>query len=238
MNFKIIISHYYSRDVRVLTSLLKSLENFKRNILVVVNSDEISNQHKIDIDFPLIFNKNIGMNIGAWDRGFKEFPQEDLYLFLQDECYLKDENFFEIILARFNQNDRLGMLGETINSRWDFRWDQLVNSQYNSFDGDHMLADMPFRRVDTYLHFLSHWNIDPGPTAKHLRSLTWSLPGDVMRKLGGFPIGTNKGECIAAEIAISRQVESLGYEFDQISQMPFSCFGHSEWRPDGFSKLT
>jgi hypothetical protein len=65
----------------------------------------------------------------------------------------------------------------------------------------------------------------------------WFFPGTMLRLLGGFPVGANRGECVAAEIAVSRKIVSLGYRFDQICEPPFSFFGHSEWRSDGLSKM-
>jgi hypothetical protein len=79
-------------------------------------------------------------------------------------------------------------------------------------------------------------NIDAGNTGFHLRSLCWAFRGDVLRAMGGFPIGKNKGECIAAEIGVSRKVLQLGFEFDQITPNPFCYIGHGEWKADGSSK--
>jgi hypothetical protein len=236
--FKIIISFYCARENQRLLALLRSIKIHKNSTVVVANSDSSKNLPKFDLDIPLIYNQNIGMNIGAWDRGFREFPYEDLYIFLQDECFLKNNNFVHALASRFNQDSKLGMLGETVNERWNFPWDALKNSQYNHIAADHFIDGVPAGRVDSYLNFLKVSGIDPGITGRHLRSLMWAIPGNIMRSLGGFPIGTNKGECIGSEIGVSRKIVSMGYKFDQISQTPFHCFGHSEWRRDGFSKIS
>jgi hypothetical protein len=237
MKFRIIVSYYATRNVETLLALLDSLRDYSDFISVIANTD-LNHQHLgLDLDVPIIYNKNIGMNIGAWNRGFQEFPSEDFYIFLQDECFIKADGFIELISKRFKNNPNLGLLGETINKRWDQPWSELLGSQLNSFEAEHEIAGIPSRRVDTYLHHLKRWKIHPGPTARHLRSLIWALPGKIMREIGGFPVGNNKGECIAAEIAVSRKIAELGYKFDQMGVCPFSYFGHAEWRSDGLSKL-
>jgi hypothetical protein len=79
-------------------------------------------------------------------------------------------------------------------------------------------------------------NIDAGRDASHLRSVAWFLKRDVLVRIDGFPCGMNKGECIGAEIAVSRKIVQAGLRFQQISRAPFSYFWHEEWRRDGAGK--
>jgi hypothetical protein len=177
------------------------------------------------------------MNIGAWGQGFAERGNADLYIFLQDECFLKQNNFVEAIEKRFVNDRSLGMLGESLNIRWSKPWTELILGALNVQEAEHLINGSPSRRVDTYLHFIRSWGIEPGATGSHLRSLMWAFPGEVIRKLGGFPVGKNRGECIAAEIAVSRAILMMGYRIGQISEASFSFFGHAEWRSDGMSKI-
>ena len=236
LNITIIISFYAARSRSHLLRLLQGLQNFAPNVIVVVNTDGPEDVLRDQNLFRVVYNPNVGMNIGAWHRGFTEDPNSDLYLFLQDECYIRKEHFVSVIASRFRADQRLGMLGETINRKWDQPWPVLRESSLNRIEPDHFVDTLPSRRVETYLNAMFSWGIEPGATGSHLRSLVWAFPGNVMRELGGFPIGQNKGDCIAAEIAVSRKILSLGYRFDQIALNPFSCFGHSEWREDGLSK--
>jgi hypothetical protein len=129
------------------------------------------------------------------------------------------------------------MLGESLNRKWNHPWETLTNSPLNNYCDDHFIGSGCSRRVDTYLSAMQSWGVDPGETGAHLRSLVWAIRGDVLRQMGGFPIGNNKGECIAAEISVSRRVIQMGLEFDQIDRAPFFYFGHLEWRSDGSSKV-
>lgn len=235
-SFLIIVSYYQKRNKSTLLRLLSSLEKYKSNVVVVENIDDNEFSLALDLDFEVIKNKNIGMNIGAWNTGFLRHKNYDAYLFLQDECFLKREGFVSAILDRFKKEKDLGMLGETINRKWAHPWPILSSSTLNTFEAGHAVSANPARRVDAYLATMRSWGISPGATGEHLRSLIWAFPGDVMRRMGGFPVGRNRGECIAAEIAVSRNIIAMGLRFAQIEHEPFSYFGHEEWRADGESK--
>jgi hypothetical protein len=238
MKIVIVVSYFDSRPDSNLLELLISIKKvFLGELVVVVNSDK-NELYRPPIDGVTISHgKNLGMNIGAWNRGYFDNPDANFYLFLQDECYIKRLDFVKFIMARFMSEPDLGLLGESINYRWDLDWVTLSQSSLNSFDADHRIDNREVRRVDMYLYMMSRWGVDPGPSGRHLRSLVWALPGGIMRELGGFPVGRNKGECIAAEIAVSRKVLSLGYRVEQFELKPFTFFGHTEWRADGRSKV-
>jgi hypothetical protein len=232
-----IIVSYYARDnADKLLELLTAINGHGCNLIVVENIDAGSASSLPQLDIEVIQNRNCGMNIGAWNSGFVRNKNYDAYLFLQDECFLKKSGFVHAILDRLNRDRDIGMLGETINRKWAHSWQELRNSKLNSFEADHTIAGAPARRVDTYLAAMHAWGVPPGSSGEHLRALIWAFPGNAMRKMGGFPVGRNKGECIAAEIAVSRKIIAMGLRFDQIEQEPFSYFGHIEWRSDGLSK--
>ncbi len=236
VSFRIIVSHYYARPVSQLLQLLASLESYWPDVTVVVNSDTPEMSIPSIRKLRMIRNDNVGMNIGAWNAGFLDYPQADYYLFLQDECFLKRDTFREAVVARFKSDSNLGMLGESINSRWRAPWDALLDSSLNLIESGHYIGGVPSKRVDTYLNAMRTWGINPGLTGEHLRSLVWAFPGDVLRKFGSFPIGQNRGDCIAAEISVSRKIIDMGLKYDQFTGTPFTYFGHSEWRADGLSK--
>jgi hypothetical protein len=237
MKIRIIISYYSTRSPNELRRLLQQLVAYRDQICVVVNQDSDSVLHELALGVQVLSNPNQGMNIGAWNRGFLENPDSDLYVFLQDECFLKRDGFIQAATERFESDVRLGMLGETINWRWAYPWPVLLGSGLNQITAEHFVDGGPAGRVACYLSTMKNWGVDPGHSAEHLRSLVWFFPGTMLRLLGGFPVGANRGECVAAEIAVSRKIVSLGYRFDQICEPPFSFFGHSEWRSDGLSKL-
>jgi hypothetical protein len=55
----------------------------------------------------------------------------------------------------------------------------------------------------------------------------------VLSEIGGFPIGRNYAECIAAEIGVSKLVESRGLSVQQVDDdEPFRFIRHEEWNQD------
>jgi hypothetical protein len=97
---------------------------------------------------------------------------------------------------------------------------------------EHVLDGEPANRVDVYLNAMRRYDIDPGSSGRHLRSLVWGLRGDVLKRLGGFPQGSDYGTCIAAEIGTSRAVEALGLALAEIGPTPFHYIRHRDWNQD------
>ncbi len=232
-----VISYYKHRSREYLDNLMAALVPIADHLLVVINDDEARTANFLVKDERLIVlsRPNIGMNIGAWDAGYRSFPDFDQYIFLQDECILVDPNYQERYSTVLRDN-RVGMTGDSLNQKWSFTWQVM---QYSPLNYDIVLGDQKTRtsRVSFYLECMKRWGINPGATASHLRGLSWGFKNDCLRLLEGFPIGRTKEECIAAEIAVSRKVAASGFVFCQINNDPFSCFAHQEWRRDGYSKI-
>ena len=239
MSTLIVVNHYDRRPNSHLEKLLDQLRSHGQQVLVVINSDEtkVPKQWRENQTLSYLQRPNAGMNIGAWHTGFLAMPDHDYYLFLQDECVVENDEFLEAYIDEFSRNSNLGMLGESINPKWLLDWEALRRSGFNVYAPEHLIGHEPARRVDCYLYCLKQWGIDPGKSARHLRSLVWFLPGEMMFKLGGFPEGKNKGKCIAAEIGVSRKIEQLGYAIKQARELPFSYIWHAEWQRDGFRKI-
>jgi hypothetical protein len=64
---------------------------------------------------PRIFNReNTGWNLGAWDHAWRMTSGYDFFLFLQDDCFLKSQNWVYDFQFRAENDDGIGLLGETI----------------------------------------------------------------------------------------------------------------------------
>jgi hypothetical protein len=229
-----IISFYNNRSPQNLEDLIKQLLVYGQEIAVVVNIDNFNNleleRHK---NLSFLKRVNEGMNIGAWDQGWRYFSDFDNYFFFQDECFLKDKDFFERYeeLLSIEKN---GIIGESINPKWNKSWDEMTLSPLNyQIKIDNKLIN----RVDFYQKKMIDWKINPGNSSKHLRALNWALTNKTLKLINGFPLGNNKEECIASEVAVSRGIESKMLEITQSDKQYFNFVGHQEWAPDGFSKL-
>ena len=232
----IVVSHYSLRPKSILQELINSLIDNRYDIVVVINNDDVDSvSHDIFCPGVVSINRpNTGMNIGAWDCAFREFPDYKYYIFLQDECVIKNFSFIEAYIARLSDVN-IGVIGESINTKWNKDWILISNSVLNYVVGLNNLGNK-VGRVEFYLYMMKKWGIEPGVTGRHLRALVWALRGDVLLKINGFPIGISKEECIAAEIAVSKSVEQLGLRVEQVDVDAFQYIRHSEWRNDGSSK--
>ena len=84
---------------------------------------------------------------------------------------------------------------------------------------------------------MKKWGIAHGKSGLHLRSLIWGFKREILEKIFPFPIGKNKEECIASEIAVSKKVEQLGFKVTQIDENPFRNIAHIEWDLKGHNKV-
>lgn len=231
----IVISHYAARETAHLDSLLSNISKLHKNILISVNDDQVESEFISSFrGFQAIFRPNIGMNIGGWNSAYQKYPDCKYYIFLQDECILLRGDF---INAYKKELDRIevGMTGESINYKWDKAWPQIMNTPLN-YTTDIISNGRRISRVENYLNIMEGWGVNPGASGRHLRSLVWGFSNRTLRAIAGFPIGNNKEQCIASEIAVSKKVEQLGLSVTQVSETPFYFFKHDEWLANGVSK--
>ncbi len=239
--FLVVISFYEPRPLYSLAELVHALSHSPAgeefDIVLIVNRTTSG-----ALDFPfstdpiksIVSRRNQGMNIGAWDHGWRKFPEYTGYLFLQDECELKSEFWLKpfVDAARIRG---AGLIGESWNGGWDRSWDEIRQVVAGQNMPEHDLSGRPANRVDLYLEYMSRHRVDPGQKAGHLRSLVWFAHQKTLIDMSGFLSGNNYGECIASEIAATKKIESLGLSAIQVDAKPFRYFGHREWRqrPDG-----
>ena len=234
--FTAVISNYAPRGESGVNELLHQLSDKVSEIIVVVNDDNCNNVHKIHTNGVLrIIRPNTGMNIGAWSEAVSYCTNSDYVVFLQDECRLVRPDFADVYRALLSEPG-IGMIGESINPKWDCEWSQIASSNLNyliNFSNNQAIS-----RVNYYRECMARWKINPGIYSTHLRALTWAFNKAGLQAIKNFPIGFNKEECIAAEIAVSRKIFQTGLKFKQSAPDGFTFFEHQEWRKDGFAKKT
>ena len=108
--YSVIVSYYAARDPLNLSRLIESLVKYPCDLSVVINADASTGPSSYTPGVKTILNNNLGMNIVAWNRGFFENLDSDFYIFLQDECYLRREDFLEHIFVRFDREQNLGIV--------------------------------------------------------------------------------------------------------------------------------
>lgn len=230
----IVISYYDRRPVEPLRDLFASMQRLDPglpcHLCVVVNRDT-RGPLQLSLSCPdlrILERPNRGMNIGAWDYGWRSSPAYEGYLFLQDECYPVQPGWLSAFESRAS-DPGVGLVGEYFNDKWRLPWEQLRVLWAGHHMKEHSIRGKAANRVDVYLDFLARHRLPTGTNAGHMRSLVWYAKRAVLEQIGGFPIGKDYGECIAAEIAVSKQVEALGLEVVQVAKEPFSYVRHAEW---------
>jgi hypothetical protein len=233
----VVISYYDRRPIHNLLELTESLHQYPAgqefDVCVIVNrtKNELISIAQLS-STAIHYRHNVGMNIGAWDHGWRICSGYKSYLFLQDECYVIRDNW----LARYRavlERPNVGMVGESLNRLWDKPWRELRKLFANIVLPEHQIEAKCVNRVDFYLEFLKAHGVDPRVGGRHLRSVVWFLSAEVLQAIDGFLIGRNYGECIAAEIAASKKVEALGLAVVQANeQEEFFYIRHLEYNQD------
>lgn len=220
----IVVSYYDIRPVenlyRLMRQIVDDISSKDQDFFVVVNS-EIG--RLIDLSFlpkpvSILYRPNMGMNIGAWDHGWRAAFNHQYFVFLQDECQIVRASWLEPYRTRL-QDQTIGLLGESIDH--DASWEKCFQQRKPKWSG----------RMRQLYDDVKRFGIDPGLEARHLRSLVWATRRDVLNQMGGFPIGLKKRQCIAAECAVSRKVVSMGLKVELVGKTPFALVSHPQWDP-------
>lgn len=237
MRMLVVISYYDRRPLGPLLKLMDSMDSHAAGVvydrvLSVNSTSSFRLPENVESGFiGVIYRENRGMNIGAWNAAWSQWPGYDGYLFMQDECYVVREDWLHLIQMRL-ADPAIGLVGESINNAWNKGWDELRTGPGRDVLPEHYVEAKPANRVDAYLHHMGRYGIDPGSCGRHVRSLVWALRSEVMTAIGGFREGANYGECIAAEIGVSRAIEAMGLKLQEVGPSPFHAIRHREWNQD------
>lgn len=228
----LVISYYDRRSPAALHSLLAQISACPRRpekTTVVVNETggEVAQVELGDSSVSVLRRHNVGMNIGAWDAGWRQVDS-DLHVFMQDDCYILRNDWLDLF-ERAAAKPGVGLVGESFNPSWEHSWDMLGHLHAGSQLPEHTIDGKTVPRVELYLHMLNKWGIVQGATGRHLRSLVIAATQRTLSRINGFPCGSSYGECIAAEIGISRAVEAAGLRLVQVGDEPFLAIGHHDW---------
>lgn len=224
----VVIAHYQARPTAPLIALLDQLRSEPAGwpfaIRVVVNR---VGPGRLDLPermrgIEVLYRENTGLNIGAWDHGWRAEPAYSGYLFLQDECRIVRIPWLRPFMRRLVQ-PRIGLVGESWFAPRPIRWAE----QAAEYARDHPGQPNFFELAPDWLH---RQGIEPGPHVDHLQSLILATRRDVLEAIDGLHIGADKQQAIAAEIGISRAVVALGLRCEQLGFLPFSRFLHPQWR--------
>jgi hypothetical protein len=231
----VVVSHYDARPRRDLDALLHQLATVPAgapfDVLVVVNQTR-AEPTAVTAPLPglrVLHRENTGFNIGAWEHGLRASRGHASYLFLQDECRIARDGWLAPFVARLRRPG-VGLVGERLNPAWAAAWPELERRFAGHTLPDHHVDGAPAERLAAYRAFWRRHGIDAGERGDHLQTLVLAARRDVLERAGGFPVGADYGEAIAAEIGISKRVQALGLTVEQIGPKPFTWIGHAQWQ--------
>ncbi|MEL7157351.1 MAG: hypothetical protein AAFN30_12225 [Actinomycetota bacterium] len=228
----VIVAYFDQRPLRPLLDLLASMERHPAGCpyerLVVVSTTGTDRLDRLrSAGIPCLERQSLGLNIGAWDDGWRQAADVDEFLFLQDDCLVVRQNWLRAFADACGPG--VGLVGESLNEHWDRPWDELRRTRGKIRVAEHQLAGRRANRVDVYLEFMARHGIEPGEAGRHLRGQVWFARRAALASIDGFPKGRNRGEHIASEIAVSRAMEAKGWCVRQVAETPFHYISHREW---------
>ena len=111
----VVISYYDRRPIHNLVELVGSLYQYPAgaefDVCVIVNRTKNDLISVPQLSAASIrYRHNVGMNIGAWDYGWRTCSGYTNYLFLQDECYIIRDNWLAGYRAVV-EKPNVGMVG-------------------------------------------------------------------------------------------------------------------------------
>lgn len=234
-NVLVVVSYYDARPRQDLDALLRDLAavdaGWPFSTLVVVNQEGASvtglpaDARGVDV----IHRPNGGYNIGAWEHGRGARPGHDVYVFLQHECRVRRPGWLRAYVRRLQQPG-VGLVGERANPAWSASWPELERRFAGHTLQGHHVDGVAAERLPAYRAAWRRWGIDPGERGDHLQTLVLAARGETLVRAGGFPVGRDYGEAIAAEIGVSKRVQMLGLSTEEIGPRPFTWITHPQWQ--------
>ncbi len=176
--------------------------------------------------------ENTGYNLGAWDHAWRQLPEYDRLLFLQDECLVKRAKWLRDFVRCFDSTPGCGLVGEHLIRDWDRPWSELSDQRGREAQGHKSIERAELARF--YRETLARWGIPEGPKARALTAVVQFTSRSILEEVGGYDIGRTYQEAIAAEIGFSRKIEAKGYSLVQIGRQRHSRIGHPQWNRLGF----
>ena len=230
----VVVSTWIANPSDYICSLVDSLKRYNagasHDLYLCANGESYQAPPNVLNSFTKIFvRENTGFNLGAWNYAWRFLPQYENYLFMQDDCYIKKDNWLKDFIQCFNSIKKCGLVGEYLNKSWDMPWTELTGA-----DGKHKVSKKKRERAGFYIETLRKWGIPKGETASHLTSVVHFTSRKVLEEVDGYIIVDDYHEAIAAEIAFSKKIQNKGYEIVQIGKKRHSRIGHRQWISDGF----
>ena len=237
----VVVSYWVGRSPRALHRLLNQMQlvdaGVPFDLVIVCNGGDrqpLTLPSRFDDLRPRILNReNSWYNIGAWHHAWERTEGYKYYLFLQDDCFLKDVAWLHDFIHRLKFDPGIGLLGEYIN--YDrMSWEYVRRVVYTDYMGDPSTWPYPEHPVDYFHRVLAGRQIDPTGYAGHIPLIVLFASRRVLDEVGGFPyFGPTYRDGIASEYGIAKSVENRGHRLATVVDQTFRYLGHPQWTDRG-----
>jgi hypothetical protein len=239
----VIICYWTGRSTQRLHQLLNQMLTIDAgtdfNLAIVCNGGDknpLTLPKKFDALRPQIFNReNVGLNIMAWDYGWRAVGDYEYYLFLQDECFLKKTGWVSEFEYRMSADQGIGLLGEYImwpNMTWQF-----IRQATDRDLGVDWFPGESVHPLDFYQNYMTQQGISTTEIGSHLMCLVIFTKLSILQEINGFLPCKTYREAISSEIALSRLIASKGYRISYVKDERFVMIGHYQWTQQNKMKI-
>ncbi len=231
MQVAVVISTWIGNPPDYLLRLIDSMEQYPSgysyDLFICANGLEYQLPENIKEHFVKVFvRENIGFNLGAWDYAWRNLPGYDHFLFLQDDCFIRQRNWLKCYVDYYNTTQHVGLVGEHSNKSWAHPWAAMMTNSQGEFTAKKAT------RAQQFYAALKYYGIDPGEYATHITTVVQFVSRKVLEAVNGYQIAEEYNLAIAAEIGFSKKVESIGCSIHQISRYRHQLIGHPQWPSD------
>jgi hypothetical protein len=193
---------------------------------------------QLQADFPAVdfhFRENVGLNIGAWEYGWRQSPAYDAYVFLQEECLILRKNWLRAYLKK-SRRGRGRIVGEYMITVWKpwKEWGEAVAQSLAALP-EELRERLDNWQVPFIMDDFARHGVEPQATPTHVQALVICTTRAVLEAIGGFLIGQDYRESVASELAFSQKAMALGYPIEQVSPLPFEYIIHPQYMTRRFA---
>ena len=231
----VVVSFWTGHQRKILERLLGQMLKFDAgmpfDLVVVCNGGDrqpLMLSDRFNSLEPKVINRiNAGFNQGAWHSGWLASPNYHYYLFLQDECFIKQSGWVSEFVFRMENDLGIGLLGETtmwVNMTWKY-----IRTATDRDLGLDWFDDEVTHPLDFYQEYLVTRQIPLTEVGEHIQTLIIFSSNQVLTEIGGLPFGTTYREAVACEIGLSTLVRSKGYRISKVKDDKYVLLGHSQW---------
>jgi hypothetical protein len=233
----VVICYYTGEQIGHLFRLLKQMGDVDAgapfDVLIVVNGGDVrplALPSRFDgLRAKVINRANHGYNIEAWDVGWRASQEHEYFLFLQSQCFIKAKNWVADFEFRMSRDRGIGLLGEVY--CWEMKtWEFIREATDRDMGPGVWREGQPMHPIDAIKSYIVESGLPLTDLGTHLQSIILFTSREILLEVGGFlHTGTTYDRAVAAEIGISRVIESKGHRISRIRDRDFSVIGHRQF---------